>query len=314
VGKVFGKGKVMKIAVLRTYSLSCVPIYEPLRRFGHELREIVFFDPGIPARHSDQENEIDGFGADMVVMLGQNDDGGGHVPDVHTLDRISRKRPFVHICCDGSEKIWWPQLQHYKENAPEILHVNIDGVPVGFFESNGITTLCPIDDEPFQPRPFLSRTQRLAFCGGWGILHPRGEIVEDLINRGVLHAIKRPFADYDQYRQFMCDTRIAWNQAFTGTADHMHVKARVIEAALAGALVLDNVEAPTWNYFDPGADYLTYNDLDDIVVKAAWVDANPEVAAAMAIRMRAKVRMHYAARPFWNKIFARIGMPEEIKQ
>ena len=307
----------MKIAVLRTYSLSCEPIFLPLRRLGHEVFDIVFHNPGgSPIYHHELPGQIDGFGADFVVMLGQNDDNRGNVPPVHILHEIMCKRHSVHICCDGSEEIWWAQLESYKENVPFSLHVNIDGVSNGFFKNNGMTTLCPIDDEPFQPRPWLSRSIRLGFCGGWGDpgTHPRSDQVHELLRCGVLHAIKRPYADYDQYRKFMCDMRIAWNQALTGTGDRMHVKARVVEAALGGALLLENVKAPTSNYFEPGEDYLLYENLDDVPRIAGWVDANPTEAATMAIRMRAKVRMYHSARPFWNKVFAHIGMQEAMVQ
>jgi Glycosyl transferases group 1 len=302
----------MKVVVLRTYSLSCVPIYEPLRALGHEIVEIVYCPEKGPVSHAELPSMIDAAAPDWTLMIGQHDDGLTFVPPPHILAEIAGKRPTVHLCCDGSERVWWPQLESYRECVPFALHVNIDGVRTGFFAEHGLTTLCPIDATPFAARrPLMSRAVRVGFCGGWGDdgTHSRGSAVAELLRRGVpVHAVKRPFVDYADYRQFLMTCRCVWNHAATGTDDHMHVKARVVEAALAGALLLEQDGSPAQDWFVPGEDYLTWRDADDVAAVARFVENSPNQADRIASRLTAKVVARHAAAPFWRQVLAQAGI------
>lgn len=298
----------MKIVALRTYSLSCDPIIEPLRRLGHDVPEFTFFQPGVPFDHSALPGAIDAIGADLVFMLGQNDDGGGHVPPVEVLAAISEKRPLVHICCDGSEVVWWPQLDRYKAEVPRMYHVNIDGVATGFFDGFGWTTLCPLDHATFGVPSWNERPIAIGFCGGWGVKHPRGEDVERLLGKGLIEATKRPFPTYQGFREFMGSCKAVYNHAHSGTADHMHVKARVLETAFAGAVLVEPAGSPTARYFDADEDYLVYKDDADV---ATWrkIMERPDAGFwRMADRFREKAIDLYSAERFWPKVFAMVGV------
>lgn len=296
----------MKVVVLRTYSLSCVPIFEPLRRLGHDVAEIVYCPEKGPVSHAELPAIVDAAAPDWALMIGQHDDGRTFVPPTPILAEIAAKRPTVHLCCDGSERVWWPQLQRYREQVPFALHVNIDGVRDGFFAEHGLTMLCPIDAFPFAARePLRARPVRVGFCGGWGDdgSHSRGTAVADLLRRGApIHAVKRPFAADADYREFLISCRCVWNHAATGTDDHMHVKARVVETALAGSLLLEQEGSPTQKWFVPGEDYLTWRDADDVAAIAEFVEHTPDAAERIASRLTAKVTAGHAAAPFWRLV------------
>jgi hypothetical protein len=312
----------MKILALRTFSLSCDPILQPIARLGHELTEIVYFDPGaIPAPHSSLPARVDSVNPDLVVMLGQADDRNGNCPPASVLAAISRRRPFVHICCDGSERVWWPQLDEYAVAAPEMVHVNIDGVRAGFFREdrpkrNGHgpvawTILCPMDQEtwtkPVENAPWELRPVMLGFCGGWGEKHPRGPDITRLMHQGdrILYAALRPFHRYEDFQNFMCRFRAGYNHALTGTADHMHVKARVIETAFAGAVLVEPKGSPTSEWFDPATDYLTYSSDADLARIFAEVTARQHHERAQS--MRAKAIDLYSAQRFWPTVIELAG-------
>ncbi len=294
----------MRVVILRTWSTSCDPICQSLQPIGVETVEIVYnlqdIDltvlPTIIACHN----------PDWVLMIGQCESGGDILPSLDTLKEIGARYPFVHLCCDGSEEDWYPQLDRYITQGNFALNVNIDGVALGPIAQGGWTTLCPIDPTPFQPLPWLDRSIQLGFCGGWGPGHPRMAAVEDLIHRGLVNAVKRPFDDYKGYRDFLCYCKAVWNNALTGSAVRRHVKARVVETAYAGAVLVEEEESPTRNWFLPGEDYVAYTNTVDIENALDWMTSEPRAAQAMAARMNKKAVELYSAKPFWAEVLKRI--------
>ena len=298
----------MRVLILRTWSTSCDPICQSLRSVGADTEEISYNlreidQAGLPAFVASRN-------PDWVLFIGTSDHGGEIVPSRDALRLIASERPLVHLCCDGSEEDWYPQLDWYVAHGGFALSVNIDGVALGPMAHGGRcwTTLCPIDPAPFRPLPWGERSVPLGFCGGWGPGHPRKDIVEDLAGRGLLTAVKRPFTNYAGYRDFLCSCRGVWNSALTGSAVRRHVKARVVEAGLAGAILFEEEAAPTRDYFTPGEDYLQWGSVDDVVRGLEWMRESPESARAMAARMRSRVISQYAAKPFWNEGFRRAGL------
>jgi hypothetical protein len=300
----------MKVVVLRTYADNCDPLFEPLRRLGCELVEIeyvtkVIFDKFHMIRLIEEANP------DWVFMIGVNDAGVGVVAPLHLLVEMTRRWPVVVMYCDGSEIDWYKQIEEYSTQCTFALHVNIDGAAIGPITKYGITTLCPIDDELFQPLPWESRIIKTGFCGGWAAesTHSRGKVTQELVDSGAIHAICRPFRIYAAYRRFLCNCQIIWNHAASGSDDHLHVKARVVEATFAGALVMEQIDSPLANWFTPGVDYLTWHDPGSVVSGTKWAMENPETVKAMIAGMRAKMVKQHSARTFWTRVCERIGKP-----
>jgi hypothetical protein len=296
---------VTRVVVLRTFTSSCVPIFSPLRRLGHEVSEITYDLRGVdfgalPARVAELR-------PDWVLLMGCADDQPtALVPTVDVLSDIGRVFPLVHLCCDGSEPVWWPQLERYRDSGAFALQINVDGVRVGPIAEDGITCLCPIDPAslPDPPRPHAERTVRLGFCGSSGGDHPRTRALESIMD--VLTIRPRDHDSPAGYLDFLSSCRCAWNHAATGTGDRSHVKARVIEAALAGALVLETAGSPTRRWFAPGEDYLEYNSADEVREHLAWADVRPEEAEAMALRMRRKIVESHSPALLWDEVIRKI--------
>jgi hypothetical protein len=329
------------VTVLRTFSTSCNPIYDPLRALGNDVRVIVYDLMNVHNR-GDYENHyrrlttagyevlpdaryferlpalVDSQAPDWVLMIGCCDAGGALMPNVDVLAEIGRRRPFVHLCCDGSEKDWWPQLQRYHDAGCFALQVNIDGVKVGPIGEHGMTALCPISPAgyPDPPRPWAERPVRLGFRGSYqlsdpppgGYLHPRTPAIRSLLGAGLLTISDRDHTDPSQagYRDFLSQCRCVWNHAATGSGDRMHVKARVIETALAGALLIEPMGSPTEEWFKPGLDYLPYSaDSDGLVPSISHilklVDAHSHIFE-MANILRRKVLTHHSPAAFWGRV------------
>jgi hypothetical protein len=301
----------MKVVVLRSYAANCVPLFEPLRRFGCQLVEIEYVTENLFDKYWMVEWVADE-NPDWVFMIGVNDAGVGVVPPTFLLKDMTRRWPVVMMYCDGSEIDWYKQIEEYSTQCTFALHVNIDGVARGPITEHGITTLCPIDDELFVlPTPWEKRIINAGFCGGWSAesTHSRAAMTEALWRQRAVQAVCRPFILYDDYRRFLCDCKIVWNHASSGSDDHLHVKARIVEATFAGALVMEQMGSPLDKWFTPGVDYITWHDPDSVVSGTKWAVENPEKVKAMIAGMRAKMVKEHSARAFWTKVCERIGRP-----
>lgn len=323
----------MRVTVLRTFSSNCVDTYEPLRTMGHEISTIVYDLVNVHDA-TDKENlkkSLDGTAyfimhpdqfeqlpelvnvtnPDLVLMIGCCDSGGlALVPSASTLAKIGQRHPFVHLCFDGSETVWWRQLCDYYDHNSFALQINIDGVKVGPIGERGWTVLTPIDlaGFPNPPRVWGDRSYRLGFCGGWGGAQLRTTALNELLAAGLVHIRPRDDGSSHGYREFLSQCQCVWNHAVTGTGDKMHVKGRVLETALAGAVLFENEDSPTANWFTSGVDYISYRNTLDVARGLKWVDANPIAAQTMAQSLREKVIAQHSPRVLWGRVIEHLGL------
>jgi spore maturation protein CgeB len=101
---------------------------------------------------------------------------------------------------------------------------------------------------------------------------------------------------------------MTFNTAFSGTEAALQVKGRVVESALAGALLLETKGAPTSYWFRPGVDYLEYETTDDAVSLIRQLTHEPEQTQALAMSMRSRILAEHTPAHFWARILERIGM------
>ena len=304
----------MRVLVLRSTSTSCEPIFRPLEAMGQVI-DVIDYQAAGPnyagfAEYLRNCTKLTGE-PDVAVMIGMHDDPRNIqlVPPVDVLAEVTKFWPTVHICCDGSEIVWWPQLQAYYDRCSFALQVNIDGVKAGPVGERGLTTLCPIDPDAFLYgfSPWMERDITIGFCGGFGNDHPRGDCVSHLQRVGVpIEFLLRPFVEYAEYRSYLKRCKCVWNHAASGTGDHLHVKARTIEAAFAGAVLLEQAGSPLEQYFTAGKEFLTWHNEHGIRAAHEWLITYPEKAQEMAAGLRAGMIAQHSAQAFWDKVFERI--------
>ena len=301
----------MRIAVLTTSTNNTVPIYAPLSRMGHRIA-IVIYDEMMS--HSAIEGIIEATGADAVVYIGAIPHHHGKpVPGPAVLAGIGARWPLVHICFDGAEPDWWPIQQSYYDVAHFALQVNIDGVRTGPIGERGVTALCPVDPESFgDPPPWQDRPIRLGFAGNRHV-GPRARIIDELVAAGIMTHRPRDDDGAEGFKRFLQSCRCIWNYPETGGLTSQHVKARVIEASLAGCLVLERKGSPTEDWFVPGEDYVEYQDPADVRTILAIVDASPEAHKEMARRMRRKVIERHSPDVFWSVVLGRLGLGPHVR-
>jgi hypothetical protein len=301
----------MRVTVLTTGTNNTKPIYEPLRRLGNDLTVIVY---DAMDEHSQLPKAVGASRPDWVLLIGAIEAHHGKpVPKVDVLGKIGAEHLLVHLCCDGGEPAWWEQLQSYYDRGNFALQVNIDGVRVGPIGDRGLVMLCPIDAAQFPdpPRPWAKRLIPLGFGGG--IPPSRSASILEMQRLGLLAYRPRDAEGYDGYRDFLCSCRCTLNDAMTGGGTRrQHVKARVIEAALAGSLLFEPEGSPTGDWFEPGVDYLTYRNAADVARQLAWVQSHGAEAEAMALRLRGKVVVEHGPSVFWGRVLEYLGLGDPV--
>lgn len=248
---------------------------------------------------------------DLMVYIGQV---FGRIPPISILTSIRDICPSVHICSDAADQPWWDLLRKYHESGAFSLQVAIDGSHKWPLASSQMTALTPVDPALYPAAP-LKHAARPIACGyggnqGGGDFSRRTQILTHLLTERVLDVRIRsalPFT-YDAYANYLAQCRISLNTAFTGTETALHVKGRVLESALAGAMLLETKGSPTSYWFRPGLDYIEYESEQEAAIIIRRLANEPEATQAVADSLRARVLAEHTPQQFWDRIFQRIGL------
>jgi hypothetical protein len=111
----------------------------------------------------------------------------------------------------------------------------------------------------------------------------------------------------------MCSCRIVVNFPHTGTQKYMHVKGRVVECGMTGAMLLEQAGSPTADWFVPGEDYLEYSTPAQAKEIVDRLEHCYEETQAIGNRLRAKVLERHNPERFWGRILDRVRLPSVAK-
>lgn len=301
----------MKILVLTTGTNNTPPLYEPLRRLGHQL-QVIKYDQ-MTREHQEQLPSIARkMSPAWILMI---DAIQKHypkpVPHVSVLAQLGEVAPLVNMVCDGIEPEWWPQIDEYYAKGKFALQVNIDGVRGGPIGRRGVTLVCPIDAEAWPLVPWAKRKNWAAFSGGlWG---ERGDLIPPLVTDGTIVFRPRDDGPYEQYIKFVLEGRIGVGFPRTGGMTGEHVKARIFEYAAGQCLVIERAGSPLDEWFDAPRNYLQYTDHQDLRALIAHVKANPAEYEEMALRFRNQVIANHSPAVFYSQIMERIGIGKALR-
>ena len=113
--------------------------------------------------------------------------------------------------------------------------------------------------------------------------------------------------DISEYADILRRSRITLS--FSRSLGFHVTNARVFEAALCGAMILEEDGDETRKLFTPLVDYVPYSSLDDLVVKATYYLANDRARSTIAVNGCRKCHSQYSATQFWESIFNQIRDP-----
>lgn len=227
---------------------------------------------------------------DLIIMFAFGE--GPYCPDPQKIKLIKEKFPIVYIATDGACSGLWPTIRRFKQAQCFSAIVNIDGcfnVPPDIAAAIDLVTLSPLDQARYSYRRHIrDRSIALGFMGGEGARGTiRRDICDELIGMGILTRGQRneTWGSNPDYTNFMLDCRAVLNFPQTGLGK-VHVKARALEAGLAGALLLEQAGSPLKHYATPGEDYFEWSSIEDII---KYLDMPLEDRAKMTYRFREKV-------------------------
>lgn len=299
----------MKALFLLTGTNETVKYADSLGGLGHEIDHLRYDVPTLTDEHL--YAQIKERAPDLIVYIGSR---WGKMPSPSVLSSIAHRiAPSVHICSDAGDPPWHDLLREYHTTSAFTLQVAIDGSHKWPLSNVGMTALTPVDPQFFgEPVPHEKRNVICGYAGNPGAgVGQRTNILSDLLGRRVidqLHIRSNLPHTNEMYNRFLGHCRMSVNIAYTGTEAGLHVKGRVLESALAGALLLETRGAPTSYWFRAGLDYLEYGSPEEAQDIVKRLTHEPEATQAMALSLRARVLAEHSPRQFWERIFDRIGL------
>jgi hypothetical protein len=155
----------------------------------------------------------------------------------------------------------------------------------------------PIDESLYQPDK--EKTVECLFLGRIGIYQDRNAFSK---SKGEITFIERNdnFC-YRSYAKTLSGAKTIVNFAADRTNGLMAMKGRVIEALMAGAILLEQRNEWTRQFLTPGGDYFEWDTLADI--KRILENLRNDPVEAERIRQNSLTRARfYTARRFWNNV------------
>jgi hypothetical protein len=246
------------------------------------------------------------FRPDIILYTGMAD--WNKTPSLSTFRRLRKYAPIVHISGDLSDPPYDPYLKRYGEDGTFDLTVNIDGNDEwNRHGAKGITLLSPTAPQFFEgAKPLCERSIDFGFAGGLGS-PSRREIVEHLQKEAglVVKPYDNRWGSYADYARFLMDCKIVLNIPFSGSDAVRQVKGRVLEAGLAGCVLLDHVESASSHWFTPCFDYLVYSGKEHA---ADAVKVGESLLQKFAYHLSTKVREEHSPDRFWGRVFSEVGL------
>lgn len=264
---------------------------------------------------------------DLVIYISAWE--GLFVPKTETLGQINAMSPLIHLCFDGADPPWWPQMKLFEELGVFSLTVNIDG---GQFWPGGnawidqtdiprlkksMTTLTPLDPRAFTgvQVPFMDRPYSIGYAGnagGW----IRSHFVTRL-QKEVKAFTYRPRDDHPQSYKIFCDflrhCKAVISIPFTGSNATKHVKGRVIETGFAGAALMEYKNDATSSWFIPRFEYWEYDTIEEGLESAEYLAGHPKLCQDMARALHYRCTTQYSAENIWKAVFNAVGV-DPIKE
>ena len=299
----------MKTLFLVTGTNEVVKYADSLGGLGHQIRLLRYDLPGL----SDATlfSRIKEEAPEFIVYIGSR---WGQQPGASALASINAKiAPMVHICSDAADTPWHDALRQYQQQSCFSLQVAIDGSHKWPMSECGLTLLTPVDPKMFgEPVPHAERHIACGYAGNAGAgSGRRTEMLAALLERKVidqLHIRSNLPHTNEMYNRFLGLCRMSVSIAWTGTEAALHVKGRVLESSLAGAVLLETKGAPTSYWFRPGLDYLEYETAEEAALIVTRLQHETEATQAMAISMRDRVLAEHSPARFWAQIFEKLGI------
>jgi hypothetical protein len=296
----------MKVVLLSTSSMNTEPVISSLDATGHDI-SVLRYDKIAPPPDRTILDTVDLRQPDLVLYIGMT--GSPFLPSPSTFARVRQKRPIVCIAFDASDASWRPHLEVYHKIDAFTFIVNIDGNDEWPKKGQDYTSLTPINQHFYaSQRPLIERPVKFGFAGGFAS-PSRAVFINYLREHAGLVVPQRneQYGSYQSYADFMTQCRIVLNVSISGSDNSNQVKGRVIEAGLAGCVLLEYEKSAAKEWFKPDVDYAAYLEPGDAAEQVKRLLADPQEMKRLATNLQNRVK-HYMPKVFWREIFRRAGV------
>jgi len=248
------------------------------------------------------------------VMLSWYGDNTPYNPKLKTIDEIHNKFniPIVAIWYDSVA----PQSQVFPETLLPVVDLNIvvDSTTAYLQKTRQPEKCLPLW-VPHDPRifnnPNLERDIELSFVGSVNSNRfPLRQAAIDTLRKNGIEVYqtggqREKRVTIEEYANIYKRSKIALN--FSKNSLFIdQTKARIFEATLCGALLLENENSETKKYFEPMVDYVAFKDFDDLVDKVNYYLRHDDDRTRIAAHGYQKVTEKYNNINFWKSIFSKI--------
>lgn len=284
----------MKATWLIPRTMNMEPVVNSLKGFDQDIR---FLGEG--------DLKLDLITSDLIVYIGAV--AGPYWIDIEGLKKIKGLGiPFMKICCDADCIDWHPLLERYaKENIFDLV-VNLNGNKKWPSRPKDLTLLSPIDPEPYKYE--LEKDLWLGFCGGIDPGKERDLLLKELGSDVVIGQRIESYGHHDQYVNFLKRCRCTLNIPYSSSGKSTRVNGRIIEAALAGNVLIERKDSEAANWFIPGFHYLEYESADDIKKHIKTLKEDPYLIGMYAGHLQECVKNNYSATHFWSRVFKQLNL------
>lgn len=237
---------------------------------------------------------------DVIFYIGGN--GGPGLPSIDTMREFRKFAKSIHLCFDAADRVWHPTLLEYKAKECFDLQVATDGA-VNAPVDMSVVALC--DPRYFDTLPVPTRDIHCGFPGQIAPKTIRDEVLPGLIKKGLVTLRPRTLSAYTEYPPFLRRCEMIINFGMTGNGVDMHVKARAVEAGLAGACVLEMAGSPLDKWF-PRESFICFSSPEE--AEAVIKRTTPQEAAHKAAIFSKVVRTEHSPQKRFKEMLARVGL------
>jgi len=110
-----------------------------------------------------------------------------------------------------------------------------------------------------------------------------------------------------QYAEVVRRSQIGVNFPLSQAGVFWQAKGRIFEYTACGALLFDMKNPATSDFFVPGADFVEFENFDDLSDKLKHYLNNPEERLKIAQSGHRKFKENYTAKTFWSTILNKIN-------
>jgi hypothetical protein len=269
----------------------------PVRELGAVAEVYAGDDPNEPPTRA-IKTHIARHQPDVVAISGVCE--GPKVVPVQCAKWIRDHCRSVHVCWDAADPPWHPWLKAYKEAGCFDLCIAADGSE---HEAVDLSLPTPVDPAYYEDWDKHERTVQLGFSGSIGEGSPRQHTLRQLEGLVTVQRRDHIHHPYGRNADFYKRCWAAVNDANT-TFRRLHMKARVVEAALAGCLLFETYGSPTSKWLTPGEEYIEYTNTNEI--REFRLPQFHETCKQFGQRARAKMLQHGPAE-FWAAVTGNKG-------